>query len=362
MTMSSSINEAKSISKAINFLQDNSIFIKKYQYKESPTSGVVRFGINLKHKELINQLNEYNQNLNTTLELNPSDAKSNISNETNYKAFSEKYISLTSYEKSALGSAIDYLNNSPDNKTVLIDVFKRESKQVTDPKNKKKVITNVGEINVKELDTHTTLLYKTIENKILVVDPNNPIFSAHVAKFSGNILATSTANNKYKIYTPIGEDTEIGKELKEKFNSITGFNKVQYRDCIDVAVKIAFSLTKDDTQYKQIEEILNSTAIKLITNNKAIDKISSEKFIASNRLKQASDYNKVIESNMKLTSINAIQSDKDKYSLEKLNLATQEAKEIYKLETVKHSEEYNVGLIGISDEYDQYIDSINMEN
>jgi len=337
------------------FAKSNAIFIKKYQYKDSNTSDVVRFGINLKNKDLFTELDNYNTNLNKDLALNPNDAKSNISNETKYKDFSNKYIKLTSFEKLAIQSTIDYLESSTNN-IALVDVFKRESKQTVDSQNKKIIIANVGEINPRELDTHTALLYKTIENKILVIDPSNPIFSAHIAKFSDNIVATPTVNDKYKIYTPIGKDTEKGKKLESELKSVTGYSKDQYRDCIDVAVKIAFSLKKDDTQYKKIEEILNSTAIKLITNNKAIDKISSENPIVSNRLKQASDYSKIIESNMKLTSISAIQSDKDKYSLEEFNFATQKVKENYNLQITEHSNEYNTGLMGISDEYSQYID------
>lgn len=352
--------EIQFLENVFNFTKDETLFIKKYQYKNSETSQVLRFGINYKSKLTQEELDNYNQKLKTLLEQNPSDAQSNISNETKYKNFSEKYITLTSFEKLAIKNALCYLEHSKSN-IALVDVFKRESKQVVDPKNKKNIITNVGEISLKELDTHTAILYKTTENKILVIDPNNPIFSAHIAKFSPNIMVNPTANDKYKIYAPIGNNTEIGKNLEEKFGSITGYNKDQYRDCIDIAVKIAFALKKDDTQYKRVEEIINSTAIKLITNNKAIDKISSENPIVSNRLKQASDYNKIIDSNLELKAFNSIQSDKDKKSLEDYNSAIMELKQNYDLQITAHNNEYIVGLTGLSEQYNEYMQNINID-
>jgi hypothetical protein len=82
------------------FLSDK-VFIKKYQYKDNTTSKVLRFGIDTKHKDLKEELDNYNYWLQE--ELKKSDAISNISNETNYKKFSPKCIKIKAIPAASSG-------------------------------------------------------------------------------------------------------------------------------------------------------------------------------------------------------------------------------------------------------------------
>ena len=61
------LNKTEEVLNVERFAKENAIFIKKYQYKDSNTSDVVRFGINLKNKELFTELDNYNTNLNKDL-------------------------------------------------------------------------------------------------------------------------------------------------------------------------------------------------------------------------------------------------------------------------------------------------------
>ncbi|MEK6869315.1 MAG: hypothetical protein AABX74_03745, partial [Nanoarchaeota archaeon] len=122
--------------------------------------------------------------------------------------------------------AIDYLKLS-EHKTILIDVFKRELTG-----NSKGLISDL-----QELDTHTVVLYNT-GSKILVIDPSNPQFSSPLANFNKALIEVSySANDKYKIYQPPEKASEKG---------LIGKNVYQWRDCIDVAVKLAFGLNNED--------------------------------------------------------------------------------------------------------------------
>ena len=136
-----------------SFVSDKT-FVKKYQYKDSKTSEVLRFGINTKYKELLTELALYNKQLVETVNdaiqnklENKSDI-SNISNESKYKPFCQKYIDLTVSEKSVLTNAIEYLHDST-NKVVLVDIFPRKFNNKNN---------DVGTIDVNSLDTHTAIL------------------------------------------------------------------------------------------------------------------------------------------------------------------------------------------------------------
>jgi hypothetical protein len=219
---------------------DNQFYVDEYQYKDN---SVIRFGINKYCNGLKEELNIHNSK-----QIGFSGKKletlSNISQETKYKEFSS-LIQLTTLEQEVLAYAITYLKDNSI-KTALVDLFPRGTK----PSDK-------GMINVPKddepVDTHTVVLYNTGE-KILIVDPNNPQFSAHLANLNQLILeATYTPNDKYKIYSrPEG--------------SKTGFASDKFRDCIDIAVKLAFGLNNDKNIYKNIDKVLQSEIVLFITN------------------------------------------------------------------------------------------------
>ena len=216
-------------------LSSDKVFIKKYQYKDSKTSEVLRFGIDLQYKNLKIELEEHN-NTQKTLSEHTKDSK-------NFVKVVEN-TALAPQEMVAMRCAINALLNT-DSKTVLVDVFKRDTERK---------ITDVQ-------DTHTVVLYKT-ENKILVIDPSNPTFSSHLVNYDKSLLEVDYSE-KTKIYAPVSDKSEIGKKLIELYNSVTGISTDQYRDCIDISVKLAFGL---NNSFEKCSSIKNIKALKLSKN------------------------------------------------------------------------------------------------
>ena len=251
----------------------------------------MRFGINKYRENLKEELIKHNL-LQQEISGKALETLTNISQESNYKKFSG-YIKLTVLEEQIATYALNYLSNNAT-KVVLVDVFPRGIKA-----------NDKGLIDTKEkvIDTHTVVLYNT-GDKILVIDPNNPQFSGHLANFSKQIEATYTPNDKYKIYS---------RPEKTK----TGYDKNEWRDCIDVAVKLAFGLNNDPNVYKSINEVMSSGSIKLITNNSVIDKFFPDIKNVSFRSKQSSDL-EIIKNKNKVFEIlwnKKIESEKNQLSV-----------------------------------------------
>ena len=181
---------------------------------------------------------------------------------------------------------------------------------------------------------------KFLYNKILVLDPNNPMFSSHLSKYQDTLYTIETLCNtdpKLKIYS-----------RPEK--TITGYDKTKYRDCIDIAVKIAFVLNNSGSSYKNLEDIMNSQVIKLITNNSNIDEL-----IFTNRdlirPKQSSNFEKVIDCNQKMTVYSTIEKLKREKALEDFTIQTNEIKVNYANIISKIDEEHTVSVVGMVDNY-----------
>lgn len=272
------------IKNVTEFAEAEAIFIKKYQYKDIENSDVVRFGINTNKKELGAELSNYNETIRESLSGGFLEKMSNISGETNYGKFINA-ITPTGIEKDIVNNAIQYLNHT-GNKTVLVDVFPRVLKETTDNK--------VGTIDLtKGIENHAVLLYKTLANKILIIDPNNPQFSAFLKNVSPDIISSYRVDDK--IYTRAGNS---GPEA--------------WRDCIDIAVKLAFVLNNSQTNYLDIPSIIKSPEVKLITNNPIIDDNIFYSKIFPVREKQKSDLKKIIDFHQKLEVTN------DNYKNEKI--------------------------------------------
>jgi len=256
----------------LNATIEKGLFVKKYSYDadETNNSQVLRFGINTSQKGLVEELINYNKLFRESLSGN-LEKMSNISGESNYGKFIST-INPTDVETNIVKTAIHYLMNT-DNKTVLVDVFPRVLKET--PENK------VGTIDfIKGIETHTTLLYNTGE-KVLVIDPNNPQFSAFLKNVNPIIQSSYRADDK--VYARAGES---GPE--------------SWRDCIDIAVKLAFVLNTSETNYKDVAGIIHSPEVKLITNNPVID---DKIFYSKNKVireKQTSDFKKIILFNQNL--------------------------------------------------------------
>ena len=227
-------------------------------------------------------------------------------------------------------NAIKYLEGSMHN-IALVDVFPREFNN----KN-----TGVGTINTKSLDTHTALLYKTTENNILVLDPNNPMFSSHLSKYQDDtytLQTLCTTDPSFKIYS-----------RPEK--SETGFAPEKYRDCIDIAVKVAFVLNNSGNSYRNFDEIMNSQVIKLITNNSNIDGLifTNHDLI---RQKQSSSVEKIIDCNQKMMVASTMEQLKREKALEDFTTQTNQIKINYTNIINTIDEEHKVSVMGMIDDY-----------
>lgn len=306
---------------------DNQFYVDEYQYKDN---SVIRFGINKYYEGLKEELNIHNLK-----QIDFSGKKletlSNISQETKYKEFSS-LIQLTTLEQKVLTCALLHFQNIETVKTILIDLFPRGTK----PNDK-------GMINIPKddepVDTHTVVLYNT-GKKILIIDPNNPQFSAHLANFNPLVLeATYTPNNLYKIYSrPEG--------------SKTGFASDKFRDCIDVAVKLAFGLNIDTNNYESLLDLMKSQTVKFITNNFAVDGISSTN--KPIRLKQASDFKGIIACNKKLEAYSTELKEKEAQALKLYKEAQAKIKEQYDFTVRLSQDDYEKELIGLQNEYSKY--------
>jgi hypothetical protein len=170
-------------------------------------------------------------------------------------------IELNKLEKYLLKESINYLVETKQ-KTVVVDIFARDQGQI---KNDKGFV-----------ELHSVVLVHSNE-KIYVIDPSNFSFSCHLSNLNKDLIVTRYSTDK--IYEPpSGTKSEIGKKLVNEYDSVTGPSKNQYRDCIDIAVKLALGLSaKEDFNFDNIieldvaQEITNNPEI----NNNIIDLDSS---------------------------------------------------------------------------------------
>jgi hypothetical protein len=254
-------------------------FVDKFKNKEGYT--VIRFGIDRKGI-LVDRFNS------TLLEepvkiFSPSSNQSTTgsNNSTQYKPGVQHH----KLEAHLVKQAIEYLVSNTNSSTVLVHIFERDgdSIKIDDSANPR---------------THTVLLYKNSQlsqsssgvhtkHEILVIDPNNFTYSSHLRE-----LSTHTE------FLTLSRDVEIitlhSKKLQIYKPGSTGPSANQYRDCLDVGVKLAFLLSKTNPYIKvdgiQIDEdfLKKMHIIKIISNVPSID----ESIIDKNgpiRIKQASD-------------------------------------------------------------------------
>jgi hypothetical protein len=322
----------KQVTKENSMLQkeesDSKFYVDEYQYKEN---AVIRFGINKYCNGLKEALDIHNLK---QIEISGKklETLSNISQETKYKEFSG-LIQLTTLEQEILTYAITYLKGNSI-KTTLVDLFPRGTKT-----------SDKGMINIPKddepVDTHTVVLYNT-GKKILIIDPNNPQFSAHLANFDPLVLeATYTPNNLYKIYSrPEG--------------SKTGFASDKFRDCIDIAVKLAFGLNSDVSSYENLLDLIKSQTVKFITNNTGIDKFFPDIKNITLRSKQSSDLEIVKNKNKIFEILWNKKIEAEKHQLLTFNPIIKSIQESLKLTQDKLQESINY----IKNDYEQELSGL----
>lgn len=235
-------------------------------YENMEGNAVTRYGIN--SLESIKIAVSYNEQLKKLdlIKIQGSQTGSKKSGKSNKEEQSD--ILLHPLEVKIIQSAITSLQLGKQ-KTALIDIFARDDKEQIQFDTKTKLP-----------ETHTVVLYKNTTSEYIVIDPSNSTFSSHLAcKINNNLIGDSikiiTSEKELKIYSPASKDN-------------IGPNPNQYRDCIDIAVKLAFGLNQIDTI--DIKDLTNLESIQEITNNTHIDKyIPSLPDEFSLRIKQASE-------------------------------------------------------------------------
>ncbi len=186
-------------------------------------------------------------------------------------------------EKALLQKAITHLINDKNSQTVLVDIFARVKGAVKFYDKEKKI------------EVHTIVLYKlpstSGQHEILIIDPNSSEFSRHFSnddiheslKYIAGFQSLTIPKEKFQIYKPVSDKV--------------GFGSGQYRDCIDIAVKLAFGFNdkaKGGLNEKGIDHnrISEHTVIQAISNLDTVDK----NFFVSGcafRIKQNSNIEKV---------------------------------------------------------------------
>jgi hypothetical protein len=218
---------------------------------------VIRYGLNTSSQELLKIVGEYNSSVTGTLETksltsvaSEKDKSKNIETIKKHQVNSKNI--LTEIEFINTNNAIKSLKDGE--KTALVDIFDR------DADGKIKIENSIPE-------THTVVLYEK-SGKYLVIDPSNATFSYPLAGTHEDIRLC--VSNKLQIYKP---------------QATPGPNPDQYRDCIDIAVKLAFNLMVnskldfdnivvkelgDNTGYIDFQSIKDNPSIKEITNQKVM--------------------------------------------------------------------------------------------
>lgn len=198
---------------------------------------VVRLGIDAETNEIkdfVNYFNSQTRNL-YTLPKGKNSAQMSLKKEEIQKRIEANQNNITEIEKSIVETAKDLLNES---QAVILDIFVRNDQGSI------KLENNIPE-------THTVVLYKQ-ESKYLVIDPSNASFSTIL---SGVKDVVCCFDKNVQIYKPDGKTDEHS-----------------WRDCIDIAVKLAFHLIislpeikHSDLKFKP-EVLAELSAVKYTTN------------------------------------------------------------------------------------------------
>jgi hypothetical protein len=133
------------------------------------------------------------------------------------------------------------------NNVVLVDIFDRSS----------------GFINKGYSQTHTIALWKKKADEIILIDPSKISYSDHICVNLGkllNIKVNSCNVPEGVIYGSMGKETGYSE-----YNIVSP----KPRDCIDIAVKVAFELNEQQVLHNSLEDALNNT-MKQISNQKVL--------------------------------------------------------------------------------------------
>lgn len=256
------------------------------------------------------------------------------------KSADDKPLLLHPLEILIIKKAVSFLEN---NKVVLVDIFERN---------------HDGSIK-EQLETHTIVLFKQIVGgsnitQFVIIDPTNSNYSKHLASSfnQARIFGQEHPNVTILVST---KELEIYKPYD---NKNVGPNAFQYRDCTDIAVKIACGLMNIDIievgkiqSLPVILEIANQLYEKKDLENGIEQGVFFDAEEAIARIRQASDNsvrNKVNFLTIKLKhQINSIKE----YTRDNNKVSEAQEKVIQSFATEYNPEQYNDAIRSFHDLY-----------
>lgn len=146
---------------------------------------------------------------------------------------SAKYVTHTEVEKKVFKEAVEYLLADESHRTVLVDIFERDLVG--------------GELKLRDNSTHTVVLYrnpkpdKDGKTQIVVIDPSNSEFSLHLSSELNDDIIQELGKGDLGKY-PITIIAALESYRIYNVSGVKGRGSDQFRDCVDIAVKIAFYL------------------------------------------------------------------------------------------------------------------------
>jgi hypothetical protein len=172
--------------------------------------------------------------------------------------------------------ALDFAEKNVQ-KTVLVDIFARK---------------DTGQINIEQNgspEIHSIVLCRQQDpsgkDQVLVIDPSNSHFSRHIAANADLIFGYGATIAPAEIVV----SSQMIKIYVPPQKVPTGPNPDQPRDCVDIAVKIAFGLNKHQVPI-DIKDLVSISEMQEITNNTKLNPhLFFEPVEAIARVRQASN-------------------------------------------------------------------------
>lgn len=192
-----------------------------------------------------------------------------------YSEAEARIVKHHSAEIAVFKSAVDSLLDTMDTRVVICDILERD----------KGVIKDV-------LVSHAVVLYKNPSNpttgkyEVVVIDPSNFQYSSHLVS-DDMIKQSATAPDLIHPLLAGIKTFHKTTQIYKADGGNVGPAPAQYRDCIDVAVKLSFGLSQSpaDLSFSTIDDIKDNEMVVMVSNQ--LDATSLP--IGPARLKQTSD-------------------------------------------------------------------------
>lgn len=238
-------------------------YVERYEHRDSSgtlKSTTLHFGINVHNPTIKSLITLPTPSVSGAASVVSSGSKKPQQLEIEAKAFSTKYI--TKQEQYLCEEVINYLNTTSA-LTVVVDIFARNSDGSTKTEQKKDPTTPTLIQIVPEV--HSVTLYKQPSssgtgNEFLVIDPSNSAFS-YVLAAAHSCIRLCFAPEPIQIHKSIDKPGPDG-----------------WRDCVDIAVKLAFCFEKNkdviivENGMIAQKSLESAPSVKDVTNQQKLDK------------------------------------------------------------------------------------------